>query len=206
MGKVIVCLMLLLGKCMQAQTAYETNMRAGMEVLEIKPYEAIPYLENSATSQPLDWLPHYYIALAQITLAMDETDFSKFRQNADQAQLSIHRCLALEADESEVYVLQGMLYTAWILFDPQSNGPLYGGKAQMAFEKAVQYNPNNPRAQLALLEYEYHSSAFMGLDTQTICEGTAEVLELFTTFKSKTSWHPSWGDNRIEALIENCKK
>jgi len=50
------------------------------------------------------------------------------------------------------------------------------------------------------------SARFFGQDTAPFCKDVERALELFTNFKPESSFHPKWGKNRAEQIIESCKK
>ena len=47
---------------------------------------------------------------------------------------------------------------------------------------------------------------FFGQDTTPFCKDIERALELFSTFKPESLFHPNWGKERAEQVLANCNK
>ena len=50
------------------------------------------------------------------------------------------------------------------------------------------------------------SARFFGQDTAPFCKDVDRAIELFTNFKPESAFHPKWGKNRAEQILESCNK
>ena len=55
-------------------------------------------------------------------------------------------------------------------------------------------------------EWNIGSAQYFGQDTAPFCKDLERALELFAKFKPETQFHPKWGKDRVEQLLESCKK
>ena len=92
--------------------------------------------ERISNVEKKEWLPFYYAAQATIFMAFQEQDKTKIDAYLDQAQKYIDKATELKKDESELLVLQGMLYQARISVDMMGRGMQFSMKASECLEKA----------------------------------------------------------------------
>ncbi len=50
------------------------------------------------------------------------------------------------------------------------------------------------------------SAKYFGKDTAPYCKDIEASIELFDTFKPETEFHPNWGKERAEQVVESCKE
>lgn len=65
--------------------------------------------------------------------------------------------------------------------------------------------PNNPRVVASKAEWNIGSAQYFGQDIAPFCKDLKRALELFANFKAETQFHPQWGKDRVEVLLESCK-
>ncbi|MDD2985858.1 hypothetical protein [Flavobacterium sp.] len=206
MTKIIVILVLMATSLLSAQTDYSENMQKAFALWEAgKNTEASAVFERIASVEKENWLPNYYIALVNTTTAFETKDKDKVSNLLAKAQNVMDKELALNPENAELLVLQAMIHTAWIVFDPMTNGMKLSGKVMELYGKAEEIAPNNPRVVLNKAEFEIGSAQFFGTDIQPLCAQIAKSIELFATFKPETAFSPNWGLERAQEAAKNCK-
>lgn len=206
MTKIIVILVLMATSLLSAQTDYSENMQKAFALWEAgKNTEASAVFERIASVEKENWLPNYYIALVNTTTAFETKDKDKVSNLLAKAQNVMDKEIALNPENAELLVLQAMIHTAWIVFDPMTNGMKLSGKVMELYGKAEEIAPNNPRVVLNKAEFEIGSAQFFGTDIQSLCAQIAKSIELFATFKPETAFSPNWGLERAQEAAKNCK-
>lgn len=206
MTKIITLISLFVVSIVTAQTSFEQGMGTALKTWqEGKPTEAIAQLERIATVEKTNWLPNYYIALINTTQAFEEKDKTKMLSLIESAQKAQDVCNELAIDNPEVLVLQSMIHTASIVYDPMTNGQKLSGDVMYILNKAYKIAPENPRVVFQKASFEIGMAQYFGQDTKPMCAQIEKSIELFSTFKPETALHPSWGLDRAEEGLKNCK-
>ena len=206
MTKIIVTIVLLVTTHLFSQGQFEQGMGQAFALWgEGKNTEASAMFERIASAEKNNWLPNYYVALVNTTTAFATKDKDQVNALLTKAQSALDVELTKQPNNAELLVMQAMIHTAWIAFDPMTNGMKLSGKVMELYGKAEAIAPNNPRVVFGKAEFEMGSARFFGTDTKPICAQIAKSIELFATFKPESAFHPNWGLERAkEALIE-CK-
>jgi hypothetical protein len=106
--------------------------------------------------------------------------------------------------KSEILLLRNMAYTQQMIIDPQSRYMTYGMQAGQALDKAIQLNPNNPRA------YYLKGSSLFGTPEQ-YGGGKAAAKPSFekAVELGKAEQHkpfvPHWGLEQSEQMLAACQ-
>ena len=172
---------------------------------EGKSTEASDLFERIAAAEPNNWLPNYYVALVNTTTAFGTKDKEKINLLLTKAQNALSLELAKDQNNAELYVMQAMINTAWISFDPMTNGQKLSGPTMELYAKAEGLSPNNPRVVFGKAEFEIGAAQFWGTDTKPMCVQIEKAIGLFATFKPETVFSPSWGLDRALAAQAKCK-
>lgn len=172
---------------------------------EGKSMEASDLFERIAAAEPTNWLPNYYVALVNTTAAFGTKDNEKINSLLSKAQNALEVEIIKEQNNAELYVLQAMINTAWIVFDPMTYGQKLSGPTIEIYNKALVIDPNNPRAVFSKAEFEIGSAKFWGQDTKPMRAQIDKAIELFATFKPETPFSPKWGLDRALEAQKNCK-
>ncbi|AWI26047.1 tetratricopeptide repeat protein [Flavobacterium pallidum] len=189
------------------QGKYEEGMGKAFQLWgEGKNTEASAMFERIASAEKDNWLPNYYVALVNVTAAFTTQDKEKLSALLDKAQDAIDAELAKAPENPELLVVQAMIYTAWIVYDPMTNGQKYGAKAMQVYEQAIKIAPENPRVVFCKAEFEIGGAKFWGTDTKPMCAEVDRAIGLFATFKPENKFSPSWGLDRALQTQEACKK
>ena len=206
MTKIIITIALVLSQMMTAQTQFEQKMGQAMGLWGAgNPTEATAILERIASVEKENWLPNYYVALINTNEAFKTKDLKTFRNLVDKAQAVLDVELEKDPKNAELLVLQAMVFTAWVSFDPGSYGMTYSGKIMGIYAQAEKLDPENPRVVMGKTEYEIGSARYFGTDLKPLCAKMQYAIELFATFQPQSAFHPSWGLDRAQKALENCK-
>ena len=206
MTKIITIIALFVASVVSAQGQFEQGMGKALQTWnQGKPADAVAQLERIASVEKTNWLPNYYIALINITQAFGEQDKTKMLSLIEAAQKAQDVCNDLAMDNPEVLVMQSMIHTASIVYDPMTNGQKLSGDVLYILNKAYKIAPENPRVVFQKASFEIGMAQYFGQDTKPMCAQIEKAIELFATFKPETALHPSWGLERAQAEFEKCK-
>lgn len=207
MLRLITLFVLMIGGTVAAQSKYETGMQKAFALWgENKPEEASALFERIAAVEKENWLPDYYVAFINTIEAFKTKDKEKLSALLTKAQAAQDAAIAISPDNPELLVSQCLIYTAWIVYDPMTNGMKYSAKANELYAKAYLLAPNNPRVVFSKAEFEIGGAAYFGQDTTPMCKEVERSIGLFATFKPESPFHPKWGLDRAQEKLKECKK
>ncbi|RUT69167.1 hypothetical protein D0817_16785 [Flavobacterium cupreum] len=207
MKKIITTIALFVAVISSAQTQFEQGMGKAFGLWkEGKNTEASALFERIASAEKNSWLPNYYVALVNTTSSFTEKDKSKVDLLLTKAQDALDLEFIKDQNNAELYVLQALLYTAWVVQDPMTNAQKYSGKIMENYAKAKAIDPNNPRAVFGEADYQLGGAKWTGVDTKPLCVQVDKAVELFATFKPETPFSPKWGLDRALETQKSCKK
>ena len=206
MTKIITIISLFVVSFLTAQTSYEKGMQEALELWKNnKANEAIAKFERIASVEKTNWLPSYYVALINTTQAYQYTnDKAKFKMLLEAAQKAQDNVNAIALENPEALVMQAMIHTAWIVYDPMTNGQKLYMDVLNLYSKAEKIAPNNPRVVFNKASFEKGMAAYFGQDTEPMCVQMKHSLELFVNFKPETVFHPTWGLDLAKVEVEKC--
>lgn len=206
MKSIITFITFLLVSLASAQSQYEKGMGQAFTLWgEGKSTEASALFERIASAEKNNWLPNYYVAMVNATASFDPRNKANVPALLDKAQKALDQAATISLDNPEIMVLQAMIYTAWIVQDPMTNGMKYSGLVMKEYEKAGAIAPNNPRVVFCKAEFEIGGAQYWGTDTKPMCQQIAKSIELFANFKPESEFHPKWGLDRAQEALKNCK-
>lgn len=206
MKHLIVLLFVTISLSTLGQSAYEKGMQSAMGLwLEGKNSEAVAMFERIAAAEKDNWLPNYYVAFVNTTTAFRTKDKTQMDALLKKAQSALDIELNKLPNHPELLVMQAMIHTAWIAFDPMTNGMKLSGTVMEIYGKAEAIAPENPRVVLGKTEFELGSAKFFGTDTKPLCAKAEKAIELFATFKPESAFHPNWGLDRAQSMVAACK-
>jgi hypothetical protein len=162
-------------------------------------------LERIGNAEKTKWEPFYYAAFGQIMIANRETVANKKDAYLDLATENIKKAAGLKGDASEVVALEGFVHMIRVTVDLASRGQLYTGLAFESFSKAVELNPENPRALSLLAQMQYGTAQFFGAPTTDACATAKSALEKFQSYASENPLAPAWGKSITEGLYAKCQ-
>ncbi|PXY42641.1 hypothetical protein DMB65_01040 [Flavobacterium cheongpyeongense] len=207
MTKIITAFTLFICSLLSAQTQFEQGMGKAFELWkEGKNAEASAMFERIAAADKTSYLPNYYVALINTTAVFTEKDKTKIDLLLTKAQDALDKEIIKDQNNAELYILQALIYTGYVVADPMTNGMKYSGKVMEAYAKAKAIDPNNPRAVFGEADYQLGGAKWTGVDTKPLCVQVDKAIELFGTFKPETQFSPKWGLERALEAQKNCKK
>jgi hypothetical protein len=207
MQKLVIILVLIMSNVINAQSNYEKGMQKAFELWGTNnPVEASNMFERIASAESDNWLPAYYAAQINIVNSFGLRDENKLSEQLKKAQDLINDATAISKNNPEILVLQALLHTAWVAYDGASYGMTLSPKVEALYTQAQQIAPNNPRVVYCKAEWGIGSARYFGQDTKPFCKELERALELFANFKPETPFHPNWGKDRVEILLESCKE
>ena len=206
MTKIITAFTLFICSLAFSQTQYEQGMGKAFGLWkEGKNTEAVANFERIASVEKNNWLPNYYVSFISTLEAFGTKDKDKLPALLAKSQEALDNAELVSPNNPELLVLQSMIYTAWIVSDPMTNGMKYSGLAMENYEKALAIAPNNPRVVFSKAEFEIGGAAYWGTDTKPMCEQISKSIELFANFKPETPFSPNWGLDRAQQKLKECK-
>ena len=206
MTKIITTIAFFICSLLSAQGQFEQGMGKAFQLWgEGKNTEASDLFERIAAAEKTSWLPNYYVALVNTTAAFKTKDQGLINLLLSKAQKSLDVEMVKNPNNAELLVVQAMIHTAWIAFDPMTNGPKLSGKVMELYGKAHAIAPDNPRVIFAKAEFEIGAAQFWGTDTKPMCAQIEKAIGLFATFKPETPFSPKWGLDRASEALMNCK-
>lgn len=206
MKTVVTILSILFSSLFYSQTKFEEGMGKAFALWgEGKNKEASALFERIASAEKNSWLPNYYVALVNTTTAFQTENKEEVNNLLNKAQVHLDIELAKNDKNPELLALQALIHTAWIAFDPMTNGMKLSGKVMELYAKAEAIAPDNPRVVFGKAEFELGSAKYFGTDIKPICARIQKALQLFDTFKPETSFHPKWGKERALQVSASCQ-
>ena len=192
-------------------TLYYPLLRKSID-LAYKEYKLENYRQLANCSERIlsvyknDWLPYYYDAYAYVNMSFIETKESDKEMYSDRAQNLLDEVFKIRPDESELFVLQSLIYYSRMSINPMINGPLYITKATNALNEAEKLDPSNPRIYYLRGKSTINTPKFFGGGMNAAIPILEKALIMFKTFKQKSTVHPDWGKEDAERLYKECKR
>jgi hypothetical protein len=206
MKKIITAIALLVAVISSAQGQFEQGMGSAFKLWkEGKSTEASAMFERIASAEKTSWLPNYYVALVNTNASFRTQDKTQVSALLTKAQNALDAEMIKDQNNAELYIMQAMIYTAWIVVDPMVNGMKYSGKTMEMYAKAETLAPENPRAVFGKADFQIQGAKWTGADTKPLCQEVDKSIGLFATFKPETPFSPKWGLDRALEAQKNCK-
>ena len=205
--KHLALIIALVVSCMiTAQGNYEKGMQKAFELWgSNQSTEAANLFERIAAAETDNWLPAYYAAQINIINSFGEKDEEKLSAQLKKAQNLINDATAISKDNAEIMVLQALHHTAWVAFDGATYGMTLSPKVVELYAKAEAIAPNNPRVVYCKADWSMGSARYFGQDTTPYCKDLEKAMQLFADFEPESPFHPKWGKERAEQILEGCK-
>jgi hypothetical protein len=206
MVKVFTAIALFISSVIFAQGQFEQGMGKAFGLWkEGKTTEATDLFERIASAEKNNWLPNYYVALVNTTAAFQTKDKEKINALLTKAQTALDIELAKSPNNAELLVMQAMIHTGWIAFDPMTYGMTLSGKVAELYTKAQIIAPENPRVVFCKAEFAIGGAQWTGADVKQLCKEVERSIDLFAKFKPETPFSPKWGLDRAQEALKNCK-
>lgn len=161
--------------------------------------------ERIGDAEKNQWLPFYYAAYCQVTLAFIKNEVSNNDIVADKVDQLIAKADALQPKNSELSLLKAMNTSLRMLVNPMQRWMQYGQKIQEYTQDAMTQDPTNPRPYYFNGVSLKNTPAEFGGGCSTAKPILDKGLELFAAFKPATDLHPNWGWPICQKEAEGCK-
>ena len=207
---IVLSLVFVPGLLAQDKSEYKQAMGAALTQMgSIKDNGGYLDLANQfqriADNETTEWIPAYYAAFCTTLYSFGEKDKAKVDPVLDQAQTMIDKALKLKAAESEIWVLQGMLYQARIMVDPMTRGQSFSMKANEAFQKAESLNAENPRIYYLRGQNMMNMPKMFGGGKEAAKPMFQKASEKFLSFKPADMFAPNWGKEQNAQSLKSCE-
>ncbi|KIC61791.1 hypothetical protein [Chryseobacterium taiwanense] len=192
-----------------AQASYDKIMTEKIAKLETcKTIEEFQTLANDfqriGDKEKGKWLPNYYAAFSSIQkgrVLMREGKMDDLDEVADQAQKFIDMAGSTETNNSEIHLLQKMIYSLKMMVNPQERYMTFGMQAAGELKKAESLDASNPRVALIKAEDVYFTPEQYGGSKAKGLELFKVALEKYNAYKPKTALDPNWGKSEAEYFL-----
>lgn len=206
MKKLIFLILIVCVGTASAQDKYTKGMEKAFQLwTEQKPMEAANLFERIAMAEPDNWLPFYYVSQINTIYSFGVQDLEKLSKQLEKAKEFSDLAQAISPDNPELLVQEAMINTAWIAFDGATYGMTLSGKNTQLYQKAFELDPENPRVVFSKAEWDMGSARYFGKDIAPYCKDVERAMELFAKFSNDTPFYPSWGKDRAEQVLAQCK-
>ncbi len=203
-------IVLFLGLKSHAQTkVYDSLMLVTVQELKASSPDKMPDLaarfERLMLMAPQEWLPVYYAAYCQTVQSFTLQDGDAKDNLLNTAQQLIDMALELQPKESELWVLQALVYQGRIMVNPMSRGMKYSQKVYEALYTAEKLNANNPRCFYLRGQNLFNTPKMFGGGQDAAKPNLVKANELFDSQVVKDPLMPDWGKQDNRQLLSNCK-
>ena len=206
MTRIITAFILFTCGLLTAQSQFENGMGKALVLWrEGKASEASALFERIASAEKSSYLPNYYVALINTTEAFNPANKDKITSLLAKANAALDIELAKSPNNVELLVVQAMAKTALLASDPMTYGMSLSPKISEIYMKASLLAPENPRVVFCKAEFEIGGAKWTGADVKQLCGQVQKSIELFAKFKPETQFSPSWGLDRAQESLKNCK-
>ena len=158
--------------------------------------------ERIAFAEKDKWLPYYYASFMLTLASFADTTAGNKDGYLDKADNFINRADSLEEDESEIYVLKGMIAQARLQVDPMNRWMKYGPIANNNFLKAMKIDTLNPRPEYLQGISLYYTPEQFGGGPAPAKQLLEKSLEKYNQFIPDNDLMPNWGREMTEQMLE----
>ncbi len=162
--------------------------------------------ERIVAANPKEWLPLYYQSFCEVMMGMRQTENSKKDEYYDKAEALINKADSLQPENSEIYVMKSFVTSMKLSVDPQARGQQLGMRSGMLLGKALQLDPENPRAYFLKGQGLLYTPEQWGGGKDKAIPVLETAVKKFEQFKPKNSILPHWGEARAKSALDEAKK
>jgi hypothetical protein len=157
--------------------------------------------ERIALAENDKWLPFYYSSFLYVLASFVDSSSTDRDNYLDKADQFISRADSLEADNSEIYTLKGMIAQARMQIDPMNRWQQYGPAANEDFTKAIEIDSLNPRPEYLIGTGVYYTPEQFGGGPANAKPILEKSLKKYEQFKPADELMPVWGKEQVEQLL-----
>jgi hypothetical protein len=163
--------------------------------------------DRIAQKETGEWLPLYYSAYASVSVTFFNQQLTNEEKVIifDKAQQKVDEAKKITENESEIYVLQAMIFQLRISTDPQ-NAYQYTIKINEALGRAETLNAKNPRIPYLRGTTLFYTPAEYGGGPSVAKPLLEKAAQLFTSADKSDQLMPSWGAYHNNMVLQQCGK
>lgn len=206
--KTLVSIILVVSSLCASASNYSETMKTSIDkifnaktVTELDQVASLFY--RIGEKEQTKWLPYYYSAYAYTHSTFFMKDADSIDVVLDKAQAIMDQLVKKKEDESEVHVLQALIYSMRIT--GPSRGFKYSSLSEEALAKAESLNANNPRIHYCRGNNVLHTPKMFGGGAAKALAHFHTADKLYTTSRDENSLLPSWGEKHNRAMLEKCQ-
>jgi hypothetical protein len=162
--------------------------------------------ERIANAEKDKWLPYYYTSLMYAITCFADTVAEKKDEYLDKADYFINIADSLEPDESEIYVMKGMIAQGRLQIDPMNRWMKYGPISNNNFQKAVELDTLNPRPEYLMGVSLYYTPEQFGGGPAAAKPVLEKSLAKYNQFVPDNDLMPNWGRETVEQLLKQINE
>lgn len=151
------------------------------------------------------WEPYYYASLAHVFKAFRIEDLKAKDMALDQALTALEKGSAVSENNAEILALRGFINMIKIGVDPGTRGQTLSPKIMADYSKALQIDPENPRALLFKGQMLFGTAQFFGTGVDQACALVDQSIALFDAESPESTIAPRWGKHSALQYKEQCK-
>jgi tetratricopeptide (TPR) repeat protein len=191
--------------------AYDKIMKAKIEILSntqtIEGYQQLANeFERISQKEAAEWLPLYYTAFCYVNMGFRSTLTLETKDTYfNKAEALLQKAEKLSANNSEITALMGYAVMGKLSADSANRGQTMSPLAMQLFGRAIQQNPENPRALFLMAQMEYGMAQFFGNTPEKAC-AMAKQSHLLFEQTTEAGIQPSWGANAAKEMATSCQK
>jgi uncharacterized protein (DUF2141 family) len=193
------------------QSQYQQKMGAAMQnyaqVSNIQEYAAAAsQFDLIANAAETEWLPLYYHAQCYIMMSFSDRKASAVEKDAylEVAENDINKMIVIAPNESEVYALKALYYSAKLVIDPMTRGKKYGILTNTAIQESLARDADNPRAKQLALSNKVGTAEFFGKNISEFKPEAEQLLADWDKYEIRGPFHPTWGKDRASQILAKC--
>lgn len=162
--------------------------------------------ERIAKAEKNKWIPYYYAAYCQAIASFIDTVKEKKDPYLEKAESLIGFADSLKPENSEIYVMKGLIAQGRMVVDPMQRYQKYGALASGSFQKAKNLDTTNPRPDYLVGQSLLYTPEAFGGGKEKALPVLEESLAKYKVFKPESSISPGWGQKQVEALLAKIKE
>ncbi|PKL82462.1 MAG: hypothetical protein CVV24_09965 [Ignavibacteriae bacterium HGW-Ignavibacteriae-3] len=148
------------------------------------------------------WLPYYYASYLYVITSFTDTVSANKDGYLDRAVKVLALADSLQPDESEIYVIKGLISQARLQVDPMNRFMKYGAEMNANLKKAVMLDQTNPRPEYLMGMTSYYTPEQFGGGVKAAKVMFESALDKFNGFVPKDELMPTWGKKQLENFMK----
>ena len=149
--------------------------------------------ERISNAESDKWHPLYYASFCYVNMSFLSKDVEKMDEYLDKAQEFINKAFEIYPEESELFVLQGLLYQGRMQVNPSERVQENIVLAGEALNKARSFNPENPRVYYMIGLNLLYSPQSIGGGPEAACPFFQTAIEKYADNIPEHVLSPTWG-------------